>query len=209
MREPIKYTEAIKDNVKKAIETNLANIDTKDKVLQISNVTFDPTQDPSDYATQKQILLNQKTMGSNVYADIKLLNKTTGQVLDDKQKVKVGLLPTVTNRHSFIIGGKEYVVFNQLRLKPAIYTKYDLNDQPTADLNLAKGRNMSITYNPMKERFFTKIKSTNVPLYTVLKDVYKVDNSELSKKFGLVHQVELEHHKKDSDKYLNSLHKII
>lgn len=209
MRQYKEYSESITNKVKDAIETAFPVIEAKNKNLTVSNVTFDPIPDGDDYNRQKSILFNQKTEGVGMYADVQLKDKS-GKVLDEKKKMKIGLLPTVSNRNSFIINGKEYIVFNQMRLKPGIYTKYDLNDQPTADLNLAKGRNMSITYHPEKQRLLTSIKSTNVPLYTILKDVYKVPDSKLAVEFGSeLHRSESDKHMKDSDKYLKSLHKII
>jgi len=210
MRQPDQYTKAIQDSLKQVLEQTYSKIDGKNKSIELNNITFDPIPESDNYAKQKKILLNKETEGVNFYGDVRLVDKESGKIIDEKKKLKLGLLPTVTDRHSFIINGKEYNVFNQLRLQPGIYTKIDQNGLPVAGFNLEKGKNMQITYVPAKERMMLKIENTNIPLYTLLKDVYNLPESKLIEAFGKeFHGYQIDKYKNDSERYLNNLYKAL
>lgn len=210
MRKPLEYSKAIQDSFKKSIEHNLSTIDGKQNKLSISNITFDTMPEDDDYERHKQLIDNKKTEGVKVFADINLINKSTGKVIEAKKKAQIAFLPTLTNRHSFLINGKEYVSYNQQRLKDGIFTKLDRKNVATADFNLSKGSNFSIEYSPAKERFMTSFGNTNIPLFTFLKDVYKTPDIEIRKYLGEdIYNQEMKKYVNDGDKELKKLYKSI
>jgi DNA-directed RNA polymerase beta subunit len=162
MKDPKLYTTEIQKSVKDAIEEKYSKLEGKKQVLQIKNITFDPLPEPDDYERQKQILNKRGNEGVNVYADMSLHDKQTGQVIASSKKAKISFLPTMTNRYTFIVNGKEYIPSNQLRLRPAIYTKVDRTGVCSADFNLAKGKNMTLAYQPAKGGFNLTINKSHM-----------------------------------------------
>ena len=212
MRTPERHTQAILDKVKQAIESTYAVIEGRKHTLHIGSISFGPVPDSDNYTEQHNIIAKGDSVGVDFYADVQLLDNANKKVLDSKNHMRLGKLPIVTNRHSFIIKGKEYIVHNQVRLRPAIYTKFDRNDNAVADLNLAKGSNMSIMYVPHKKQFELEVNSNHVPLYTLLKDVYNVPDHTLSNNLGSdIHNAEMAKHVLDKGKNLpklfNAIHK--
>lgn len=191
MYNPTTYSLNIQSKLKNALETHHSSIAGRKHSLQISNIQFDSLPDPENYERQKQILNSRGTEGVHMFGDVKLINNATGEVLDEKKKMKIGHVPTATNRYSFILNGKEYIVHNQTRLRPAIYTKLDRTGMAQADFNLARGANMELKYMPAKGQMMISINKSNVPLYTFLKDVYNVPDKELEASFGKMHAIEL------------------
>lgn len=207
MRKPIEYNLAMQEKIKQAIMEKHSKIEGKKQTLEVKDVYFGDLPSADDYARHKDIINNRRSEGINIYGNLVLKDNLTNKVIDEKKKIKLGFLPTITNRHSVIVNGKEYVINNQLRLRPAIYTKVDRNGQPIADFNLAKGANLNISYQADKQQMMVKVGGGAVPLYTFLKDVYKVPDSTLVKTFGSeLHTQEIMKNEKKSDKYLNSLH---
>lgn len=208
MRDPKATSEAIKNSVFEAIMSKHSKIETKNRTLTIAGLQADPLPEPDNYARHREILDNGKSEGINIYGHLKLTDNRTGHIIDEKKKVKLGFIPTTTNRHSYIINGKEYIVKNQLRLKPGVYTKIDRLGQPGADFNLSKGSNMTISYNPENQHMMVEAGKATVPLYTIMKDVFSVADNKLVKTFGSdIHTQEREAlNNKNRDKYLAKLH---
>jgi DNA-directed RNA polymerase beta subunit len=173
MKDPNQYSLDIQDSIKKAIDEKYSTIEGKRNVLKIQNIQFDPLPAPDDYERQKEILFKRGSEGVNMWGDLSLTNKITGEKLGTAKKIKLAFVPTVTNRQSFIMNGKEYISNTQMRLRPAIYTKLDRLGVAQADFNLAKGKNMELSYQPTKGLFNLSVNKSNIPLYSVLKGVYK------------------------------------
>lgn len=208
MRNATDYTTVLQDKLKDALEQKYSNIEGKKNNLTIKNITFAPAPDADDYAHQKDILGKRDTLSVKILGDVNLTDKN-GNLIESKEKMRIGSLPVPTNRNTFIINGKEYIIHNQLRLNPAIYTKFDRNDLATADFNLAKGRNMSIKYMPAKEQMMLSIGNSNVPLYTLLKDVYNVHDNALARTFGNDYHNQEIHHYRGDNKNLVKLHNML
>lgn len=184
MKDPVQYSLDMQNSVKKAIDEKYSTIEGRRNILKVQNIHFDPLPAPDDYARQKDILYKRGTEGVNMYGDMELVEKSTGKSIGKSKKVKLGFIPSITNRHSIILNGKEYSASTQMRLRPAIYTKLDRLGVAQADFNLAKGKNMELTYQPSKGIFNVSVNKSNVPLYSILKGVYKTPDAELAKAFG-------------------------
>jgi DNA-directed RNA polymerase beta subunit len=184
MKDPVQYSLDMQNSVKKAIDEKYSTIEGRRNILKVDNIHFDPLPAPDDYARQKDILYKRGTEGVNMYGDMELVEKSTGKSIGKSKKVKLGFIPSITNRHSIILNGKEYSASTQMRLRPAIYTKLDRLGVAQADFNLAKGKNMELTYQPSKGLFNVSVNKSNVPLYSILKGVYKTPDAELAKAFG-------------------------
>lgn len=209
MRKPEEYNELLKQKVKEGFESEYSELQGKKKSVSLSNISFQDLSDPDDYERHKQILAKRGSEGINVFADIELKDNS-GKVIDSKKQTRVAFLPTLTNRNTHIINGKEYSIHYQQRLKPGIYTKLDRNNIPTADFNFSRGSNMSLYYAPTKERFYVEIGNSNIPLYTILKDVFNTPDSKLEKILGKdIHASEMKKYFQSRANELDKLYKVI
>lgn len=176
---------AIKDAATSAVK-EIFPIEGKLRVMRLDRVWVEDTLDPSDYASQKQAKIKEATWGSPVYAAISLIDKAGGKVIDKTDKVRLFTLPKITNRYSYIVGGNEYQVHSQLRLKPGVYTLRKQNGELKTQVNLAKGKNFDLVFNERTGVFYVQKVGggqTNIPLYPILSHL-GVSDIMISKQWG-------------------------
>jgi len=152
--------------------TSVFPIETEGRQLVVKNVRVDDSNvSPFDYKTQKQIKIQEKDFVVPVYGDLELVDKNTGEVIDTKKNFRLMDIPVLTDRYSYILGGNEYTVDKQLRMKPGIYTREKENGELESQFNLAKGggRGFKMWINPEDGIFKLKIGTANPPLYPLLK----------------------------------------
>lgn len=124
-----------------------------------------------DFSAQAKTKSKEGTYGVPLYAHLKLIDNQTKEVIDENQKLRLFLLPKITERFSYIVKGNEYQVTNQLRLKPGVYTLQKQNGELKTQVNLAKGKNFDIVFNDKKNLFYiAKVGGgqANIPLYPTL-----------------------------------------
>ena len=115
-------------------------VSTDNRELTISNVRVDDSKaSTSDYKAQKELKLQGKDFVAPVYGDITLKDKKTGNVIDVKKNFRIMDVPVMTDRYSYILGGNEYTVDKQLRMKPGIYTREKEKGELESQFNLARG----------------------------------------------------------------------
>ncbi len=131
---------------------------------------------------QKDALMSGRTLHESVYGTLLLKDNKTGKVLDKSQKTLLHL-PYYTPRRTFIVGGNEYEVPNQLRLKPGVYTRERNNGEFEAAFNLSKGRNFRLSMAPDTGKLHMEFESSKIPLYTMLKSL-GVPDAEMSRYWG-------------------------
>jgi DNA-directed RNA polymerase subunit beta len=171
------------------------------RTLTVTQVHAPDMPDPTDYNGQKQAIMSGGTWGVPVKATV-AMHGADNKLLD-KKVVRIGFLPTPTNRHTFVINGKEYQVNMQRRLRPAAYTKVNRLGEAVADFNLAKGRNFALTLDPEANQFNIKFGNTRVPLNPVLKHVLGADSLGLGKAFDTPFS------EKDEHAALSTMHSMI
>jgi DNA-directed RNA polymerase beta subunit len=139
-----------------------------------------------DFHSQELAKHEERTWGVSLVGDVSLVDKETGQEIN-RTKMKLGILPKLTSRYSFIVDGGEWQVITQWRLKSGIYGKLKENGQYEAEFNLAKtfvneGR-IKIPFDPETKKLKLNYATTNIPLYSVLK-AQGVEDHELESKWG-------------------------
>lgn len=162
--------EAVKKSAIDAVK-NIFPVDGKMRVLRLEKAWVDDTLDSTDYTSQAKAKEKEQTWGASVYADLSLVEKTTGKVVDHAPKVRLFTLPKITDRFSYIVNGNEYQVHNQLRLKPGIYTLRKQNGELKTQFNLGVGKNFDLAFKESNGVFYLqKIGggSASIPLYPVL-----------------------------------------
>lgn len=127
--------------------------------------------DPHDYTTQKKVKLAGGTFGAPLYASL-VLKDQDGKVLDNLDKVRLATIPRLTPRGSYIVGGNEYQVANQMIRKPGAYVvKSQKGDTFKGMLALSGERtqNFEVHFDPTTNKYKAKLGQSFIPLYPLLK----------------------------------------
>lgn len=161
---------AIKTAAEEAVR-NIFPVEGKQRKMVLDKVYIDDNIKENDYADQQKTKSKGGTWGVNLYADISLYDKASGDLLDRAVKTRLFLLPKITPRFSYIVNGNEYQVHNQLRLKAGAYNIKKQNGELKSHVNLAGGNGFDIVFSEQRAQFIiTKIEGTqaNIPLYPIL-----------------------------------------
>jgi DNA-directed RNA polymerase subunit beta' len=153
--------------------------------LVVDKVWVDDTLDPWDLNSQLQAKAAGRTWGVPVYGAFHVVDKDGNEVSRSK-KLRLLTLPKITPRGSFIVEGNEQQVINQMRLEPGVYTRVQKNKGIEAQINLSRGgRGVGprLVYDPKKENFLLKAKSSHVPIHPVL-NLLGVPDEEISDRLG-------------------------
>jgi DNA-directed RNA polymerase subunit beta' len=151
-------------------------------LLRVKNVWVDDDKHIDDIRSQKESRVSGRTWSVPVKAQLELVDKKTGKVLDSQEQT-ILQLPKVTRRHSFIVDGNEWQIANQFRLKSGVYTRIKENGELESQWNLEKGKGFRMGFDPKTKRLHLKYGEARVPLYPVLK-VLGVDDDEIERRWG-------------------------
>jgi DNA-directed RNA polymerase subunit beta len=195
MRTPQETFEAMKQEIAAGL-TAAFPVTSGKRTLELHDVQFDPMPGHDDWNGQKEASLTNKTWGAPVRGTFSLKDEH-GKTIE-KKSVRLGLLPTPTNRHTFIVDGREYQVSNQRRLGPGLYTKVNRLGQALADFQVKHGRNFSVGLDPASNQFYMKYANTHIPLTAVMQGLWH-DGPAVGKAF------EHEHTPQEVDDALHTL----
>lgn len=164
--------------------------------VEIKRVPFDS---PS-YV--RKVKANEKTLVAPIVLRLRL--KKGSQVIDEGE-VTVGSLPVISPLGTFIYRGNDYVIPNQLRLKPAIYTQELPDGTIRAKFNVKNGENFAILYSPSKKTMRLVVNQVSVDLIPFLQAL-GVNEAQLRTVLGdAYNEIRARSAKIDMDKVLNAL----
>lgn len=158
--------EDIKNSAISAVET-IFPITGKDHSIELDRVWVEDTTKVDDYSQQAKAKGRGGSWGANVYASLILKDIKNNKVIDRESKVKLFLLPKLTPRASYIVGGNEYQVSNQLRLRPGAYVKKTKTGDVKTQFNLARGGAAELQIDN-KGVIRMNIRQAKIPLYPIL-----------------------------------------
>lgn len=173
----------LKDNVVSSISSYFPFEGKRHKIV-LDNISVDDKLDIGDIKSQADAKDNERTWGVPVIANLSLVDKATGKVID-KKKTTLATIPKLTSRYGFIVGGNEYQVDHLFRLKSGVYARVQENGELESEFNLARklGSNFSIHLNPRTKKFSFKYGAAHIPLYPIMKSM-GVGDDELEKEWG-------------------------
>jgi DNA-directed RNA polymerase subunit beta len=131
---------------------------------------------------QKAALLEGRTLHEPVKGTVVLYDEA-GKEKERLKNFTLLHLPYFTDRHTFVIGGHEYQVANQLRMKPGVYARRRQNGELEAAFNLARGANFNVTLDPERGHPYVEYGTTRIPLYPVLRRL-GVQHDEIASAWG-------------------------
>lgn len=163
-------------------------VEGRTRKLVLNDVVIDEgSAQAGDLRSQEKAKETARTWGANVVADISLVDKNTGAVID-RSKTKIFTLPKPTDRYSYIVDGSEWQVDNLWRLKPGVYSQIKANGDLETEFALAgntfaKESRLKIPFSPENKKFKFRWGTTNVNLYPILKTL-GVSDEEMKKAWG-------------------------
>ena len=181
------------DQIKDAFASSITGmfpISGRKNTLELVNLSYDDSKTKdADIKSQQLAKEQEKTWGVPVFAEFVLKDKETGAVIN-KSKQKIAVLPKMTQRFTYIIGGGEYNSAYQQRIKSGIYSKINEKGEHLTEINL-NGRNnafvkearLKIPFDLETKKFKFNYATNNIPLYSFLKCV-GVSDEEMKKEWG-------------------------
>lgn len=136
--------------------------------LSIENARW---QGPEDYSIseQKQAVLSRGTLGRKLVGDFVLRDALGNPVA--KRSAQLARVPYMTDRGTFIMGGNEYTMAHQMRLRPGIFTRRKQNGELESHVNVSKGFSHRVFMDPKTGVFRIAIGQAKIPLVPVLKSM--------------------------------------
>lgn len=175
---------------RKAIFENVFNALASAEPITQDNLTLKLTNlkwvDPERISRRdrKAALLKNETLGRRIRGTWQLIDNTTNQVLGQKNQV-VARVPYLSSMGTFLYRGNEYVIQNQQRLKPGIYTREKENGEIETHVNIIPGKGVAHRYmiDPEQGVFKIHVAQANIPLFPFLKLLGATDK-ELEEAWG-------------------------
>jgi len=122
-----------------------------------------------DPELHKKYKTTGRTLASRLLGDVTITDTTSKRVLDRQMGHPILAVPHLTSKQSFIVGGKEVQIVNQIRLKPGTYTRYTADNNVETFINTAGG-GYRIQFDRLRQVFRIRVgQSTYVYLYPILK----------------------------------------
>lgn len=172
----------IYDNVLSAMK-NRFPVEDDDFKLELLDVGYDGPQEFS-LKQQKDAILRNRNLRTNLVGTWRLTDKKTGKVLDER-KDSVMQVPYWTDRGTIINNGSEYTVISQSRLRPGVYARRKSNGEYETQFNIRPGTGHSFHFglNQSTGAMSLQTGQGQVPLYQVLRGL-GVDDKEIIKYWG-------------------------
>ena len=167
-----------------AIQENL-NVQGNHRSIKVDSVEFVGRKLPTDYSGQLKVKDKGGTWGQTIKANISLRDNKTNKVLS-KQKVTVGVLPSITSRFSYLVGGREYQVTNQFRRMSGVYTRIAENGELQAVAAHERKGQLKMKFDANTRAIMimpVQGKTSELSLYHLLRAAGRSD-AEIEKKWG-------------------------
>lgn len=160
---------AIYDHVLKAAQ-GIEPVSNTRHTLHLADVGWGSESGLPTIKERKRAILRGDTLSRRLRGTWRLTDNATGQVLDERQST-LASVPAMTNGGTFVLGGTEYTLANQMRLRPGVFTRIQKNGEVESHVNIMPGRGVSHRYslNPEKSTFKVSFGNSHVPLFPILK----------------------------------------
>ncbi len=206
---PGKSFETLKSDVVSAIQSHFPYEGRKQRVV-LDDLRVDDKLDQDDIQSQAEVKEKEGTWGVPIRGTLRLIDKVTGKIVDEKKDAILARLPKLTNRHSFIVNGSEYQVDHLFRLKSGAYARVQKNGELETEFHLSNtkgalsgGQKFSVKLEPAKKRFTLKLGESHISLYPILKSM-GVSDDQLEHEWG---KAIFAANKPNDKKFLGDLHK--
>ena len=150
--------------------------------LELSNVGYSG-KDKFSLKDQKKAILSRSELARSIRGTVSLIDRKTNKPIDSK-KITLAKVPYMTQRGTFILGGSEYTVAQQMRLRPGVYTRVKDNGELEAHFNVVKGGpSFRVFMDSDSGVFKMQIGQAKLPLYPILQAA-GVSEADIRKQWG-------------------------
>ena len=149
--------------------------------ISVKDISFKNKEYSSN--EQKDAIMRGRTVHETVTGTLTLTDNKTGKVVSVEKNHNLAQVPYLTERQTFIVGGNEYTLPNQLRLKSGVYTRERANGEFEASFNLSKGANFRLSMEPETGRMHMELGTSKLPLYPLLRAM-SVPDTDIRKYWG-------------------------
>lgn len=146
--------------------------------LEVSNVHAEPK--PFSHADEKDAILQSKSLTYPVKGDLRLIDKATGEVLDQRKDFPLMDAFALTKKHTLVYKGNNYSVANQLQLRPGVYTRRRETGELESHFNTGTGRSFSLTLEPQSGIFYLEVGASRIPAFVLLSKVFHIGSRDAS-----------------------------
>lgn len=175
----------LKSNVRAAIENTLM-VESGHRYLKVEQVDFDDkNMSPTAFADQQKAKEQGGGYTINVNAKVSLYEKKTNKLLNSK-KVLIAKVPMLTQRMTYILGGREYQVPHQFRRMSGVYTRIADNGEIEAVAAHERFGQLKMRFDTATYQILIKPvrgSDSTISLYDLLSVAGKSD-TEIASKWG-------------------------
>lgn len=176
--------EAIHAQMQKAVNTYINGQEFGDVRLEVSGVHL-ADKDRYSLREQREAKAGDKFLSRRLRGDVRLLDRHTGEVLDEKKSVTLMRVPWLTQNGTMIFRGSEYAPISQSRLLPGAYARRMGSGELEVHMNVrpGTGRAMRMTFRPEKAQYRLRVGTSDLHAFSVLKGL-GVEDSVLEEAWG-------------------------
>lgn len=187
LRDPLDTDSArdeIHTNVAAAMERYVNGSEFGDVRLEVSDMDY-ADQERYSLAEQKEALMSDRTLARRLRGNVRLFDKETNELLDEKKNVTLARVPYLTSRGTMIHSGSEYAPISQSRLLPGAYTRRRSNGELETHFNTRPGTGvgMRVSFHPETAQYRLRMGTSDVHAYSVFRDL-GVTDEELEARWG-------------------------
>lgn len=182
--DPTTLKDWVLHNAKDSFTHKLNTIESPDFKLKVTDIHYAEPDKSFSLEEQKQALLLKQDLVHTLKGTFQLIDKKTDKVVDQKTKI-IAQIPHITQRNTSILNGSEYIVINQQRLKPGVYTRIKETGEAEAHINIKAGTGLSgkVIFNPEKALFTYELGTSQIKLYGLLRAL-GVSDDKMEKAWG-------------------------
>jgi len=150
--------------------------------IELKDVEYkdkEPEEEILSPINHKRAIITNSTLARDLYGTIRI---TTPSGVIEKRTL-LAKVPYLTDRGVFVIGGVEYSITNQQRLKPGVYVRFRQTGEPEAFINLPAGKTHRYVLDPTTGIFYIQAGQAKFRLYPILRAI-GVTDEELRQAWG-------------------------
>lgn len=169
----------VNDRVDRTLIEGLSSqfpVEGKNFRLEIHNVRAERKN--YGHEDEKAAILQSKSLTYPIRADLRLVDKATGKVVDEHKDFALMDSFHMTGKHTLLYKGNNYSVANQLQLRPGVYTRSKETGELESHFNTGTGRSFSLSLEPQTGMFYVEVGSSKIPAAPMLSRVFGIGPKE-------------------------------
>lgn len=148
------------------------------KNFRLEAVNLRAERKPFTHEDEKKAILESRSLNYPIKADLRLVDKATGKVVEEVKDFSLMDSFHITGKHTLLYKGNNYTVANQLQLRPGVYTRSRETGELESHFNTGTGRSFALTLEPQTGMFYVEVGSSKIPAAPLLTKVFGIGPKE-------------------------------